>query len=777
MRPRSNSSRRNGRARLAVALAAAGAIPLLLPAVASASTGHSGGGSAGLLSIPMGSIFSDILGPVLGFGKDVLTSIIKGLLSLLFGGSWKILLHPFEIVQWLIGLPGTGNTTAFVPIQGVHAGPFQALLNDTRSIGLGLLPLALGYNVVHLVSGGMFTRPRDHMHDFGKVFMAACAILAWPWLFGQAIDLANTVTLAMLNAANAGGNIYKAVGAVFTTAYAGGFLDLLTSAFVVATAMLLVGLIVMKIVMMVALAFIMVIGPIAIAFYPFEFLSRLLMLFGTVFLGLALIPLGWAVLFALFGAFGASMLDLNGFFHAGLIGGMTKTIFDLICCLICFWLAWKWPFLILGRITSLVGGGVAEMGQALSAVASGRGVGAAGRGAAAAAGIPGGGAEGGSGVGGGAGMLESKLASFRSGAETLGNAVGAATTRLPFYGAAGGLATAAAGRVGQRLGTKGAAATGDGAATGAQPLAAAVANGGDAGFEAVKASGRDFTDSPTSVARQAAALAATSSAVPGAATSGGASGTPTSAVGGDDGAAAVSASPNGTATAGPDRVAEQAAAISRQSSGAAAFAGQAHGRGNGSSQAAPATTHDGATSAPAQVEAGVGAAGAVHPAGALAQGGTPAAGSSGAAAADPRQVLQTAATSAAAIPGAQPHGPAVGGTTAGAGTSGPAAGAGASSQPAGGPTPAARIAGHGSAGVAAKPGAPATRANTGRAPQPGNGRPHPAPGIGHGFSPQPDPPAPKTPDHTLPPDPASQAPKRPAPQPATPPAGGERTSN
>ena len=315
--------RRIGRARLAaVSLAAAGALALLLPAVASASTGHGGGAGSALPVLPIGSIFSDVLGSVAGFGKDIVKTIFSSILTLFFGGSWKVLLHPYEIVEWLIGLPGTGNTTAFVPFAGSTAGgAFGALVKDTQSIGLGLLPLALVNNTVHLVSGGVFTRPRDHAHDFGKVFMAACAILAWPWLFGQAIDIANIVTLALLHAANANDNLWKTLGAYFATAWAGGFLDLLTTGFLIATALLLVGLIVMKIVLMIVLAFLLVIGPIAIAFYPFEFLSRVLMLFGSVFLAVAMVPLGWAVLFALFTAFGASVVGFGNFVHAGLIGG------------------------------------------------------------------------------------------------------------------------------------------------------------------------------------------------------------------------------------------------------------------------------------------------------------------------------------------------------------------------------------------------------------------------------------------------------------------------
>ena len=125
-----------------MSLTAAGALSLLLPAVAAASTGHGGGGGGLFAAFPVGSIFSDILGSIGGFGKDVIKTIFGSILTLFFGGSWKVLMHPYEIVEWLIGLPGTGNTTAFVPFGNNGAGPFAALCKDTQAIGLGLLPLA-----------------------------------------------------------------------------------------------------------------------------------------------------------------------------------------------------------------------------------------------------------------------------------------------------------------------------------------------------------------------------------------------------------------------------------------------------------------------------------------------------------------------------------------------------------------------------------------------------------------------------------------------------------
>lgn len=512
--------RRIGRARLAaVSLAAAGALALLLPAVASASTGHGGGAGSALLVLPIGSIFSDVLGSVAGFGKDIVKTIFSSILTLFFGGSWKVLLQPYEIVEWLIGLPGTGNTTAFVPFAASTAGgAFGALVKDTQSIGLGLLPLALVNNTVHLVSGGVFTRPRDHAHDFGKVFMAACAILAWPWLFGQAIDIANIVTLALLHAANANDNLWKTLGAYFATAWAGGFLDLLTTGFLIATALLLVGLIVMKIVLMVVLAFLLVIGPIAIAFYPFEFLSRVLMLFGSVFLAVAMVPLGWAVLFALFTAFGASVVGFGNFVHAGLIGGAMKDTFNLICSLICFYLAWKWPFLIIGRVSGLVGGGIAEAGQAFSALGhrsqgAGAGAGTSGR-SGAAAGVGGSADAGGlsgklqglgsfaQGLGGGGGVLAG-LGS--SGATYAGYGLGvkgfqAASSAVRRYGGGAAATDAATGAVSGGGAATGATADGGDGGQPANPVGAAIANGTNSGFDAVRTGGKDFSTASDIVA-------------------------------------------------------------------------------------------------------------------------------------------------------------------------------------------------------------------------------------------------------------------------------------
>lgn len=765
MSRRPYSSRRLGRTRLTVvALAAAGALTLLLPAVASASTGHGGGGGLAV-ALPMGSIFSDILGSVTGFGKDIISTIFSSILTLFFGGSWKILLHPYEIVEWLIGLPGTGYSTAFVPFSANAGGPFGALVKDTQAIGMGLLPLALGANVIHLVSGGVFTRPRDHMHDFGKVFMAGCAIVAWPWLFGQAIDLANTITLAILQSANANDNLFKTLAAFFATAWAGGFIDLLTTLFLIMTALLLVGLIVMKIVLMIVLAALLVAGPIAIAFYPFEFLSRILMLFGTLFMGVAMIPFGWAILFALFAAFGATTTDFNNALHLGILGTGASKIFDLVCCLICFYLAWKWPFIILSRITSLVGGEVAEVGAAFSAFGHGKAGAGAGGGAAGGAGIGGAAADG---AGGG---LTEKLRSFGSsidgGAGAIGGRLGGAASMMTGYGVGAKLGGAAMSRVnGMRGGGASAAAGAGGGVAGAaagagagqmagseQAVSAAVNGGADAGFDAVRAGGKDFASGGAQLAAQQAAAAAGITSTPQAAGVGelagvGAGAAGAAAIGGDAPGAANANGSSAPASTSPDQqLASSAAAITRQSGAVGSQPG---------SPAAPsvngASIGAGASVAPAAPSSN-GAAPAV-PAGApsgSAQSGAPTGG--GAASADPRPVLQTPTPPSPTANGAASLPPAP--SSANGGPPPPVA-------TPGGPAPATRLA-------AQTPTPPPT---TSRPSAPASGpRPAGSP-VGHGHQPQVSPQAPPAPsvparsaESTLTPDSPAQPAQRPTPPP------------
>ena len=761
MRGRPYSSRRIGRARfLALALAAAGALTLLLPAVASASTGHGGGAAGALLTLPMGSIFSDILGSVAGFGQDVIKTIFGSILTLFFGGSWKILLHPYQIIEWLIGLPGTGYSTAFVPFGNTSGGPFAALLNDTRAIGLGVLPLALVNNTFHLISGGVFSRPRDHMHDFGKVFMAALGILIWPWLFGQAIDLANTITLAMLHAANANDNLYKTLATYFVAAWGGGFLDLITTVFLIATALLLVGLIVMKIVMMIALAFLMIVGPIALAFYPFEFLSRILMLFATVFLSIAMIPFGWAALFALFAAFGAGITSASNFFDAGLLGGAAHSTFDLICSLICFYLAWKWPFLLIGRITSLVGGEVAQAGAAFSSLGSRK---LGGDGGAAPAGAGRGGGPGGDSDGGG--MLAEKLRAFGASIEGGAGAIGAGLGRAPAYagyGAGAKLAGAAATRMRQSTGslTSRLGASGSAASTGAlhdNAVGTALAAGGDAGFDAVRSVGKDFASGSAPAldrASTAAAALASGGTTP---TAGALAGAAAGAAGAAAGAAAgpAAAGPNRASHETPDeRVATSIAGVQRQSAAAGAAATPASTAGAAVAQSAGSpeirSTGNGPTA-----PIGVTPPAPVAPVGAAAPG------SAGAASApDPRQALQSAASGAGV-----PAGPASSSSTPGA--------AGA---PSNGGTPTAPTRLPSASQPAPRPGNTPPRAATPPA-RPDASAPNGS--VGHGHQPQPHRAAPVSPAPpapipapksapTTPPDLPAPAPKPPTPSPKAP---------
>jgi hypothetical protein len=717
----------------------------------------------------MGSIFSDILGTVTGFGKDIVSTIFGSILTLFFGGSWKILLHPYEIIEWLIGLPGTGYSTAFVPFAKTSGGPFAALVKDTQAIGFGLLPLAIGNNVVHLVSGGVLTRPRDHMHDFGKIFMAGAAIIAWPWLFGQAIDLVNVITLAMLNAANADGNLFKTLGAFFTVAWAGGFLDLLTTLFLIATALLLVGLIVMKIVLMVILAALLVAGPIALALYPFEMLSRILMLFGTVFVSVSIVPFGWAVLFALFAAFGASVTDVNSFLQVGILGGAASKTFDLICCLICFYLAWKWPFIIIGRVSSLVGGQVAEVGAAFSEFGHRR------SGASSASGqVPGvGGESSGSG-------LSDKLKSFGTSIEGGAGSIGGMFGRSPGfagYGAATKMGGAALSRMNRVTGVGGVGKVGGGGAgSGGAPAAhdavgAAVAGGADAGFDTLRAAGQDFSATAGQAAGiHAAAAGATAQPSTSDATAAlqgvgaGAAGLAAGAATGGAGMAAVgggagAGSSVGTQTPGaPDAVTTAAAAVSRQG---AAVVGNGAQRPTGTTPATPASTPAGGGSAPAPTGPAVaspnGAPSSAStpspvPAGAAA-GGSPAGGS-----ADPRQVFQAPS---APVPGA-PNGSAPVPGSAGAQGGAPRA------QQVAGPSAPARASSPSTPSAPSGPSAPSRPAPAG-----GSHPPLPAPpSVGHGHQPATPTaptsvPAPSLPQQrSAPADIPAQVPRRPTPPPA-----------
>lgn len=472
-RPGSSRSTTRRRAQFAGAVAAAGALMLFAPAIASAATPHTAALASGLTFVPMasiGSFFGSLFGDIGSFFSGAVTGIFGAFMKGLLGSDFTFLLHPQKIILWLISLPDPAQFSGLHTaangsgiITSTTSTPFSKYGQATQGAGIVLLSLSLVAAALKMVGAGIFSRPTDHLYEIGRVFTAAFVILAWPWLFTQAITLANDLVNTLFSAANTDGHVWKAAATYLTAAFVGGGLDILADFVALGMVGLLLGMIVMKVLILVIFAVLFIIGPIAIAFYPFQALSRVVGLFMSLMMAVSLVPIGWTVIFGCWAAFTTTVTA------AATAIGMGTRIMDALASLACFYLTFKWPLIIISRMSGLIGGQAAEAAQQLNALTSGRFShlrGGSGPAAQAAA--------------------QSRIAAGRAalgaGIGTVAHGVGVGAGAIPAYG----------------IGARGAKATGrrltkTASSIQTNGLSTALRAGGAAGWAAVKQSGRNFS--------------------------------------------------------------------------------------------------------------------------------------------------------------------------------------------------------------------------------------------------------------------------------------------
>ena len=140
----------------AVSLTAAGALALLLPPSRQPAPVTAAAGAALSAVLPIGEHLQRRPRVRRRIRQDIIKTIFSSILTLFFGGSWKVLMHPYEIVEWLIRVARhrQHDRVCAVRRNDAQAGVRRAV-KDTQSIGLGLLPLPWSTTRLHLVSGGV----------------------------------------------------------------------------------------------------------------------------------------------------------------------------------------------------------------------------------------------------------------------------------------------------------------------------------------------------------------------------------------------------------------------------------------------------------------------------------------------------------------------------------------------------------------------------------------------------------------------------------------------
>ena len=331
---------------VAVALAAA----LFAPASALAATHGGGSGHAGGGMLSVASIFS-LSDDLAWIAKHIFGSFVKALLPA------SLTKDGIKLLTWLAALPQN-------PLGQTYKG-VGTLESDMRDVGIAFIPLTLTLSAARYTVSGLTGGSHHPMQSVVRVIGSALTLVLWPWLFNNITALINVMTSTIFGFAD----VNHGLTVLWTTMFGGaaafgdfsGFAELL----IIAAIALVVALIILKVAILVLLAFLFVIGPLAIMLSPVPELSALTKLFGAVFTAAAIIPIGWALMFALGGAFIGSATQMPLSFT-----GVADGFLSLCAGLLCLFATLKWPTFIIGfaktRVTAFAG----QVGRA-EGVASG----------------------------------------------------------------------------------------------------------------------------------------------------------------------------------------------------------------------------------------------------------------------------------------------------------------------------------------------------------------------------------------------------------------------
>jgi hypothetical protein len=194
---------------------------------------------------------------------------------------------------------------------------------------------------------------------------ATAGLVTYRWGVEQVVAGTNTLTHGILGMPSVAAGLQRIIGVLFGGALLSGAGGVFGAFLVIIGVIFAAGLFAAQVLLTVVLALLIVVGPPLIAIAAIPELSHLARAWRDALLAVALIPLGWTVLFA---TAGALCLDATSF--TGGAGGLPGHVAAAFAGLITFVLAVKLPFVLLGELRGVLRRGSLR-GPAASSAPSG----------------------------------------------------------------------------------------------------------------------------------------------------------------------------------------------------------------------------------------------------------------------------------------------------------------------------------------------------------------------------------------------------------------------
>jgi hypothetical protein len=315
---------------------------LALGVGAALALGAPGAQAKGVLGTGIGPTVGPDLNPLPSIG-ELLNGVVNGLFGALLSALTPSFLKHADIhtLEWLIALPNVADTAIWPTVGRLEANmvwvagailPTTLIIATTRDTALSLSFRAHPGNALLRVIGAVFW------------------LILYRFAVANAVAFVNVLTHTMLSWSIVAQGLHRTVLVMFGGSVifgaGGAFLALLGLVALVFA----VCLFALKVLLLMVLAVLFVAGPLLIALTPLPTVGYLARGWLLALVGICLIPVGWCIIFATAGAISLDVTSLGGGAHIG------SRVVGAFAALATFYIAVKWPLMVLGHVRNSLGG-------------------------------------------------------------------------------------------------------------------------------------------------------------------------------------------------------------------------------------------------------------------------------------------------------------------------------------------------------------------------------------------------------------------------------------
>ena len=186
------------------------------------------------------------------------------------------------------------------------------------------------------------TRPSRSVGSLGAAF----GLLIFPWAFSNVVAAVNVTTGALLGFADVDQGLQRALALMFSGGLLFGVTGPLVALLVIGAILLAAGLLVLKVGILALFAILFVAGPLTLAGYPIPELHGAFRVWSGLLIAVAMVPIGWCVIFATAGAISADIT------HISTPAAIGTRIVGFFAGVLTFFIAFRWPFFLIAMVRS-----------------------------------------------------------------------------------------------------------------------------------------------------------------------------------------------------------------------------------------------------------------------------------------------------------------------------------------------------------------------------------------------------------------------------------------